>query len=211
MPFVPVPETALVEVRMLLDLQQVENTIWVLKDGGHDAGTLAALATNVKSWWGLSMAPLLSDQVTLREVTATDMSTDTGPQVSVDGELTPGEQIGGSAPSNVSFVVSFRTNARGRAFRGRNYVVGVPLTQLAAINTVEASWAAQLRAAYQDLSNGLLDDDFLWVIASRFSGVGGTPPRPIPRETGVTTAVSSIITTDLTIDSQRRRLPGRGT
>jgi hypothetical protein len=48
------------------------------------------------------------------------------------------------------------------------------------------------------------------VIASRFSGVDPDTGKPIPRTAGVTTNVITVVAADLVIDSQRRRLPGRG-
>jgi len=47
------------------------------------------------------------------------------------------------------------------------------------------------------------------VVVSRFSGVDADG-HPIPRTTGVSTLVASVAIVDPVIDSQRRRLPGRG-
>jgi hypothetical protein len=44
---------------------------------------------------------------------------------------------------------------------------------------------------------------------SRYSGIG-TDGKPIPRTEGIATPVTQVVITDHTIDSQRRRLPGRG-
>jgi len=46
-------------------------------------------------------------------------------------------------------------------------------------------------------------------VASRFSGVDGDG-KPIPRTAGVVTPISNVIVVDRVLDSQRRRLPGRG-
>jgi len=211
MPFVPVENVALVETRMMLDSQKVENTIYAQSVDAFDGARLASLANVVKDWWVESYAPLVSDLVTLREVVATDLTTATSGQVTVSGGAAPGEQIGGSAPSNVSLSISFRTTLRGRAFRGRNYIVGVPLTQLVDTNLVDSTWASSFAGAYIDLRENLDSADFTWVVVSRFEGVDPDTGDPIPREAGVATPVFAPIVVDLTLDSQRRRLPGRGT
>lgn len=210
MPFVPVANTALVEVRMRVVGQKVENTLWIEGPSALDASALSTIATTIKGWWVSDYGPQVSDLVTLSEVVATDQTTDTSGQVSVSGDGEIGGQIGGTVPTNSTFAVSFRTASRGRAFRGRNYIVGVPLEQLAETNVVQSSWAADIAAAYTDLITLVDDAGFTWVVVSRFNGVDPDTHDPIPRVAGVTTPVLNVVTTDLTLDSQRRRLPGRG-
>jgi hypothetical protein len=210
MPFIPVENVALIEVRMLLDDQKVENTLYAQSVDALDGARLSSMANVVKDWWTDQYGPLVSDLVTLREVTCTDLTTATGSQVSVSGGLAPGGQIGGSEPSNVSLAISFRTTLRGRAFRGRNYIVGIPLERMASQNEVESTFASDLTSAYIQLREDLDSADFTWVVVSRFSGVDPETGDPIPREAGVATPVLAPLVTDLTVDSQRRRLPGRG-
>src|SRR3982750_628998 len=83
MPFVPVPTAALVELRMTYDDQQVENTLWFKRPGGFDAGTLLSLNNQLTGWWVDFYSPLVSEALQLREVVCTDMSSATGPQVSL--------------------------------------------------------------------------------------------------------------------------------
>jgi hypothetical protein len=210
MPFVPVLHTALVENRMEIVGQKVENTIWVKSVDLLDADALTTIGETVKAWWISDYAPQVSDLVSLTEVVVTDQTTATGGQVSVNGDHQLGGQIGGTLTTNSTFAVSFRTALRGRAFRGRNYIVGIPLEHMAETNVVEASWASDIVTAYQNLLTQLADVDFEWVIASRFSGVDPDTGHPIPRTAGITTPVITVVAADLTIDSQRRRLPGRG-
>jgi hypothetical protein len=211
MPFVPVAQTALVELRMLCAGQHVENTIYALAPDPFDPSSLTSLANTVKAWWIAEMAPLLSDIVSLEEVVATDLTTATGGQVSISGDHELGTQIGGAAPNGSTFTVSFRTAERGRAFRGRNYIVGLPLEQLSDTNHVQSSWATDLITAYEALKTALVAADFIWVVVSRFHGVDTVTGHPIPRAAGLITHVLSVLVTDFVIDSQRRRLPGRGT
>jgi hypothetical protein len=210
MPFVPVNHTMLVEIRMNIVGQKVENTIWVHALDLIDADALALVGETVKAWWISDYAPQVSDLVSLTEIVVTDQTTATSGQVTIDGDHQLGGQIGGTLTTNSTFAVSFRTASRGRAFRGRNYIVGIPLEHMAETNVVEASWASDIVTAYENLLTALGDAGFQWVIASRFSGVDPDTGKPIPRAAGVITDVITVVASDLTIDSQRRRLPGRG-
>lgn len=112
-------------------------------------------------------------------------------------------------PGNVTMSVSFRTALRGRSFRGRNYVAGLTEDQVAGnifISTLSASW----KAAYEAIAAAIASTGWTWVVVSRFSGVDAVTKEPIPRAAGVTTPVLSVIVVDDFVDSQRRRLAGRG-
>jgi len=210
MPFVPVENVAMVEIRQALALQKCENTIFAQSVDAFDGARLSSLVNTVRDWWVESLGPLLSDLVTLTEVVATDLTTETSGQVSVTGADSPGGEIGGSAANNVTLAVSFRTASRGRSFRGRNYLIGIPLTQFTSTNVVDSAWVSSIIGAYIDLKTALNDADFAWVVVSRFSGVDLATGDPIPREAGIATLVTNTVVVDNVVDSQRRRLPGRG-
>lgn len=210
MPFVPVENTALVEIRMLSQGQQVENTLWFELATEIDSVSLGALLDAVHLWWSSDIAPLTSSRVEVTEYVGTDQTTATAIQVSLPGDVT---DVGGNTPNamplGTTFVVSFRTNLRGRSFRGRNYVVGLTEDQVDG-NSLEAGVGELWRAAYENLIGVAAGVDWSWVVASRFSGVSGSPPTPTPRVAGLTTPVTSVVVVDDFIDSQRRRLSGRG-
>jgi hypothetical protein len=138
------------------------------------------------------------------------MTTATGPQVSLAADVT---DVGTSTPNiyalGSTFVVSFRTDLRGRSFRGRNYVIGLTEDMVDG-NSLEAGVSEPWRLAYAHLGTLVADIDWTWVVVSRFSGVSGSPPEPTPRVAGVTTPITSVVVVDQFIDSQRRRLSGRG-
>jgi len=210
MPFVPVPNCVEAEIRMTWDLQEVENTLYFDFGDTPTVGGMVTLMNDLFDWWTTNMAPLIFGGVQLREIVVTDISSATGPQVSFTPPIAEfGSASGASLPNNVSFTVSFRTASRGRSFRGRNYVVG--LTEGAVVgNTVDTAVVNAYIAAYAELKNSPILDDGVWSVVSRFSGVNPTTGKPIPRTTGIATPITSVIVVDSTIDSQRRRLPGRG-
>ena len=209
MPFVPVPGAAEAQLLYTLDGQKCENTLWFTQAEAWDGGSLTQLAEMVWDWWGINMAPLSSSDMLLREVTTADMSDAAGPV----GAFTSGGGFGGTdglgaAPNNVTLAVSFRTASRGRSFRGRNYIVGINKEHLTN-SIVDVSYANAVGAAYTALITAAQDANYTWVVASRFSGVDAEGD-PVPRAEGIATPVTSVIVVDNTVDSQRRRLPGRG-
>jgi len=211
MPFVPVANTVEVELRFLLDGQHIENTLYFEIGIAPDPSNMTTLLNNVESWWIDNVAPLCSASLSLVELVATDLTTATGPQVTVapvGGD--PGGLGQPALPNNVTLSVSFRTANRGRSFRGRNYFPVLSEGQVTD-NTVTAGVVTAIQDAYAailtDVNGGL--PPVTWVVVSRFSGIDSNGD-PIPRVAGISTPVTTVVIVDPIIDSQRRRLPGRG-
>lgn len=210
MPFVPVPDTVLAEMRMTQDSQKVENTLYFRGDT-LDVGVATTLAENLIAWWAEFYSPRVATAVKLNEVVITDLSSDTGFQVTLAPTVltTGGITTAEGEPNNVTLAVSFRTASRGRSFRGRNYIVGLTTDQIAQNRMTD-----EFVTIWQNVYNALLavatDSAVVWVVVSRFHGVESITHDPIPRITGITTDVTNVVITDNIVDSQRRRLPGRG-
>lgn len=204
MPFVPAENVAQVELRQRLDDQRVENTLYFLKTVPISIGDLETISDVMRLWWEEALAPQVSLDLTLVEVFVTDLTTDTSPTFSNSpSSPIPGEIAKEALPNNVALCVSFRTAGRGRSSRGRNYVAGLDIDSVLH-NTVDPSRVEGIANAYQDITprlDGLLFD---WVVVSRFSG-------GVPRSAALVQPITSVIVVDPTVDSQRRRLPGRGT
>lgn len=210
MPFVPVTNTVGVEVRMLLDAQKIENTLYFEKAGAWSAGDLVTLGNSFLTWWTAFYAVGVSSALTLSEIFIRDLTTVFG-IVQTTPAPTPhptGDRSAASLPNNVAITVSFRSGLSGRFARGRNYVSGLSEDSVV-LNTVDASVIADIQAGYEALQDVASDNSSTWVVVSRFSGVDGDGV-PIPRVAGVTTPITAVIIVDPIIDSQRRRLPGRG-
>lgn len=204
MPFVPVADTIQAEIRMSLDNQLIENTLYFQSRPDATDPTLVALGNSLLLWWTVNYRVKLPDSVTLREIYLTDLTTASSPTHTTPA---PAPAPAGSAatpvmPNNVTIAVSFRTAARGRSFRGRNYFGALGETQISS-NTVDGATQAGIVAAYQALLSGDIADDWIWGVVSRYSGGA-------PRAAGLFTPVTSVVITDPIVDSQRRRLPGRG-
>jgi hypothetical protein len=189
----------------------VENTLYFENRGSFDLAAMLVLTNALEAWWQDNLAPITSDTVTLKELVVTDLTSATAPSL-VTPALTgnSGTHSINSMPNNVSLCVSFRTSARWRSFRGRNYFAGLCEDQVDG-NTVNSATVTALQDAYNLLvGSGTFSANWTWSVVSRFSGMSGTPPRPTPRAAGVITPITSARVVDPIIDSMRRRLPGRG-
>jgi len=210
MAFVPVANTVEFEIRMLLDGQKVENTLYFGRNFVPTAAQMLAFAQVLAEWWAENVADYTGTGVDLVEVYATDLTSATGPTATyVPPTSITGNVDSDTLPNNVSIVASFRTASRGRSYRGRNYIVG--LTEGAVTkSTVEDATITAILAAYDQLLSIGTGTGWAWYIVSRFSGVDPDTGKPIPRAVGVRTPVTSVVVVDPVTDSQRRRLPGRG-
>lgn len=209
MPFVPVNNVAMLEIRQLLDAQQVENTLYFLNETGWTAGELLTLATNAAVWHSNNMLPLLSQSLTLHECFVTDLTTSTsGVAVFPVSPPGSGSVIEESMSNNVAACVSIRTAKRGRANRGRNFIAGIP-TNVVTHNTLSTTFADAIVDAYATLRTTMAASQFEMVVVSRYSGytIVGGKKVPTPRTAGLVEPVVSFSFTDLTVDSMRTRLP----
>jgi hypothetical protein len=199
------------EIRYLLDNQQIENTLYFESGSTVTQASIVTLLNALHAWWAANLQPLLPLAVSLAEMQGTDLTSATGPQAT----LTPAVAELGAVnspqlPNNVSLAVSFRTALRGRSFRGRNFYPAL-WEQGVDENTVQPTIVAAIHGAYTALITdaGVAAAGYDWVVVSRFSGVTSAGV-PIPRSAGISTPVTTVVIVDPTIDSMRRRLPGRG-
>lgn len=210
MPFVPVPNTFLAEVRMLCAGQQIENTLYFSPQVAADDPSMANLGALLLTWWNTFYAVAIPTAVELREIHITDLSSATG---GVHTQPAPapgptGDRISPVLPNQDTLSISFRTAVRGRSFRGRNYLAALGEGDVTE-SIVNAAVQTDALAAYNALLAAPIVADFQWVVVSRYSGVDAAG-KPIPRAVGIATPVVSVVIVDAVVDSQNRRLPGRG-
>jgi hypothetical protein len=202
MVFVPIPNTLKVALEAVEQGQVVVNTFYVNRDTAWTAEDALIVAADVYSWWLTSIAPLQHSGLTVTRVTATDQTT----QHSFGVEYIPGSVVYGSVatapmPNNVALAVKWITALRGRSYRGRTYHTGIAREQVTG-NSINDGVKASLLTAYKALLTHFTDPDAKLVVASR------QLDKQI-RNVGVCTPITSA-SIDFTLDSQRRRLPGRG-
>lgn len=209
MAFIPGPKVAMVTVNATIDEQELQNTLYFRLNAPAPSWpqvSLELLVKEVRDYWASAWQPTASDRITFRGVEASDLTSADGITAAIDWGLpATGGQSLALLPNNCSLAVSFRTARRGRSYRGRNYIVGIPENQVVS-NEVDGAWAEAARAFYE----GILTQDWTapgdlctWGVFSRYAN---GDPRPV----GVFEPITSVTLTNLVIDSQRNRLPGRG-
>lgn len=205
MPFVPAPNTMEVELVFEQDAQIMENTLYYrLTTGTPTVTEMAALLDEINAFIRATLLPLLNNTLSLIRVVGTLLdAVDSLQVVSTTGLPAPGASTSPPLPNSVSLCMSIRTGFTGRSRRGRNYVAGFSEDAIAG-NTVNGTMVTALLDVWNELISIGGDDGWEQVVVSRVSGGS-------PRTTALITPVTSVIVTDDQVDSQRRRLPGRGT
>jgi len=130
-------------------------------------------------------------------------------QFSLHAFTDPGAIAGESLPSHHCVLLNLKTATRGRYAQGRKFYS--PIAEADHEDDVMdasgiALWAAVrtgILAAYNGLAGAVVSDDWEHVVISRFADNA-------PRVAGVATPVTSYVFADNFVDSQRRRLTGRG-
>lgn len=209
MPFVEVPFVAEIELVYATPGGTAENTLYLKNTEGWDVESLTEAAGTVVTWWAENVAALISNQVSLVLVRATDLSSATSAQVNYSAPLpAAGAAVSPVLPSNVTLAVTFHTGLRGRSYRGRNYWIGLCEPQVSG-DTVLSGNVEAIVDAYEQFRTDMIAAGYTWVVVSRYSGKDILTGKPLPRATGVATIVTTV-TANPTVDSQRRRLAGRG-
>ena len=187
--------------------ETIENLLYFNQVGAWTPAAITALGLALIDWWGVNMAPNLSTAIALIEVFGTDLTSPTGSAVSISTGLPlTGESVSEPMSNNVAPCISLRTASRGRSFRGRNYIGGIP-ENLVSGNIITGSWLTAVAAAYLGIKEVATENGCDWVVVSRFSGVDPVTKDPIPRAEGISTPILSVLFVDNVVDSQRKRLP----
>lgn len=136
--------------------------------------------------------PIILDQIQVRKLDPLD------PQAvdSTTGLPSAGTAPGSEEPANVTLTLSWRTGLAGRKYRGRNYVAGIPTARVSATDTVDGLFVSQMSTLADNLYNAPIN-------------AGGMVPAIFHLGPDTWTAIASYVI-EAILDSQRRRLPGRG-
>jgi len=206
MAFIPTADVVKVALQFQQYGQNMVNTLFLKSlNGDPTLLDLQALATLLTGWVTSTVLDAMADDVTYQRLTITDQSNADAPSLeSVVAQGTPGTLTGPSLPGNVTLAIKFGTVGRGRSSRGRNYVIGTPQDAISG-NQVLQTHADGWVEVYNVLAS-LLDTDGDWqhvIVSYQLDGA--------PRANGFAQPVTVYTYTDLNIDSQRRRLTGRGT
>jgi hypothetical protein len=166
----------------------------------------AALAERLAAWWNVNIRPKVSSSCVLTAIITTSLETVGAPgTLYTTGLPMPGQHFSPQLPNNATLAMSLNTALRGRSFRGRIYHIGLTEGDVIA-NTIEPSFLGTLITAYQAarvLAGSGSGPTFQLAVLSYYANLA---IRSVPVATPVTS-----ISSDGIVDSQRRRLPKRGT
>jgi len=203
MPFVPAPNIVQCEIRMQLDGQRIENRIMIDCLQAVNSTAVTECANFVRAWCQSTFALQLPEAVSFREVYCKGMDSPNGFEATAPFVDVHGAMLEPPLPNNVTICASLRTGQIGRSARGRFYWPCLAETQVDG-NTVNQAALTNISTALNALKSEISDHMFAWVVVSyRHNNA--------PRTGGpVYFVINNITFTDDTVDSQRRRLPGRG-
>lgn len=197
------PRVVKVTLVFARDVRQSVNTFHVSKATPWLISEMSALRSVISAWYSASYKGILPTSVSLTQIQIRKL--DPSDPLALDFNVTPAEagtRGGGAEAANVSVTMSERTNFAGRAYRGRMYVPGVIQTDIASNDTILSGLSAGLAAAISTLISQLIAANFNLAVWHR--------PLLIakPLDNTFTNVVAYVI--ENILDSQRRRLPGRG-
>lgn len=203
MAFIPVPNVAQAELTYVWDGQTVQNVLHYSKASPWSVTHLQELGQSLQEEWSASIRSLQPTTLSLVEIRCLDLSAANAEYFNYTGGLPlAGTNASPSMPNNCALVLTKRTAMRGRSFRGRIYHPGL-IDAYVTASRVNNDAVNGLVTAYTNLLGlQLLLDEALMVVVSRYNGGA-------PRAEGIASLVSHL-TSDGVVDSQRRRLPGRG-
>jgi hypothetical protein len=181
----------------------MENTLY-FDNAAPDLSNLTDLVEAINTAIRGSLLPLLTNTIALVRVIGTLLDAIDGLQyISTTSLPASGGSSTSPMPNNDTLAIRFTSASRGRSARGRNFVVGM-INNRDFTDQWNTTYVNSLVDAWVDIAAAGSDFGWTQVIASRITGGA-------PRTTGVSYAVTGISTADNLIDSQRRRLLGRGT
>lgn len=205
--FQPVPDTVEVTVEGSYEGQLVENKFYAQAGEAITVVLVDALAQIVADWVASTMLALVPADYKHTRVVARDLSSEASYEViNVDNAGDAGTLAGQALPGNASLAVHRSTGLSGKKAKSRIYWPALSVGILTDPDTITAAFGTALTDALETLRQNIeTDASATWVY--------GYPQRVIG---GVKLATANFITvighslTDLFVDSQRRRLKGRG-
>ena len=203
MPFVPAVGVVKAEFNMIADGQKIVNIHYFEAATGVDPFTMAELGAELEVQFVADWATQYPNTVSLTSVVLTDQAAEWAPgQIYTSGMPIAGSKAGTQLPNNVALCITKHTGLRGRSFRGRTYFGPLTETDVTG-HVVSAAFISGLMSRMQNLQTiTTTSQDWFMCIVSRQANL-------VPRVEAEVTRVSSF-STDGYVDSQRRRLPGRG-
>ena len=202
MAFIPATNCVRVVVEGLLDGQELANVYHV--DVGATVTTVImnAIIDEFETWLTDELLPNVSEDYEVTAITARDLTTITGALIERPQDpFLAGGQAAGALPNNVALCTTWFTSLAGRSYRGRTYVAGLDETNVT-LSRILSGTASAFATVMVELVNMIAAIGYDLVVASFYTALA-------PRVSAVLTPIIAA-GVNTVMDSQRRRLPGRG-
>lgn len=202
MPVYDVPGLMRLEMHYLFQGEHCMNTFWIKSNINETSPLLEQeLAGTFKNWFSSEVRPLSSSTLVLYEIVVKELRPDGIAILYTDGLPITGEKTEEALPNNVALAVHWGTGLVGRSRHGRTFHMGLCIDQ---VTSNHCDVASAIQTVYDNLRTAL-DNITLNV---EFSVVSFVAAKAWRRDVLVTPI--SGVAVESTLDSQRRRLPGRG-
>lgn len=204
MAFQPAPNVLQAQIRLTMPGNVLaENVLHFLKTG-YTVADAQDLADAVDGWVGTDLLDVLSTGVTYRETYVKGLGSALDVQATADTNAGAGS-VGTSAfvPNSAAVAVKLMSGLTGRSGRGRVFHPLIAPSQLASQVAVDPTAAAAIATVWSNLIDVAATAGFTWGILSRIQ-------EGVPLASAILYPIVNAVVQDLFIDSQRRRLGGRG-
>ena len=203
MAFIPTVNAVRTDVQCVSANQQIHNVLWFIQNTTWQQADREALNTALVAWWTTYMKPIYPGTVALAQLTTVNQENQSAPSSTLVVSPMISGTAGGAASANSSCsVATLRTSLRGRAYRGRLYLGPLPNAQLTDSITFSLGQATLVITAMNALISAVTTLGATWVVVSKQF-------NKIKRSVGWAEPVTAV-SVDQYVDSQRRRLGGRG-
>jgi|SRR5215216_223440 len=202
--FIEAPGVVKAQIIFDASSQKVENVYHILSGAGVALADLDRIQGKLATWLTTNWKPNSSSGVSCALMVLNDESVENG--VGKEYIINPaivGSAAGGNLPLHNTVAIKWSTGLTGRSFRGRTYHVGLVPGHISG-NQLSGGFAGTLGTMYNALKTTLSGGGTVdkLVVVSRCN-------NNVWRSTAVVTEITGA-SVDINVDSQRRRLTGRG-
>jgi len=200
MSFQSAPDCAEAVIQATFGGVNIANVLNFKNFAGYDQPDIDALAAIVDAGVGGDYLGILSSSVAYTGTLVRGLESSIDMTAVDNTSAGAGALTGPAVAANVSLVATLRTGFTGRSARGRFFMMPTAADQLASVNTFGSGFSANLVTFLTNLQAEAALSGWTMIVLSRFSG-------GVPRGTAIATPVTDIELRNLTVDSQRHRLP----
>lgn len=204
-PFIPAPGVVAIEAVYTCNGQKCENVYHALMGDGATQPTDAqkhAIAGALIGWENTTAKASRHNATQLELVRVRDLNVAAGTTVEQTADPPVVGTAGAGVPNNVTVAIKWTTAFGGRSFRGRTYHVGLPLSVTVG-NQLTNAGQTFLLATYASFRDAMEAVTGLQLVVVSYAH------NKFWRSTALATHITGRAI-DINLDSQRRRLTGRG-